>query len=34
MAGDAETGMMVMKMDKGLDTGDIALEDRVAIGRT
>ncbi|MAS06090.1 MAG: methionyl-tRNA formyltransferase [Ahrensia sp.] len=32
MAGDAETGMMVMKMDKGLDTGDIALEDRVAIG--
>lgn len=32
MAGDAETGMMVMKMDKGLDTGDIALEDRVPIG--
>jgi methionyl-tRNA formyltransferase len=32
MAGDAETGMMIMKMDKGLDTGDIALEDRVAIG--
>jgi methionyl-tRNA formyltransferase len=32
MAGDSETGMMVMKMDKGLDTGDIALEDRVAIG--
>lgn len=32
MAGDAETGMMVMKMDKGLDTGDIALEDRVTIG--
>ena len=32
MAGDAETGMMVMKMDRGLDTGDIALEDRVAIG--
>ena len=23
MAGDAETGMMVMKMDKGLDTGPI-----------
>ncbi len=32
MAGDAETGMMVMKMDRGLDTGDIALEDRVRIG--
>ena len=32
MAGDAETGMMVMKMDKGLDTGDIALEDRMPIG--
>ncbi|GAB4352509.1 MAG: methionyl-tRNA formyltransferase [Oricola sp.] len=32
MAGDAETGMMVMKMDKGLDTGDIALEDRIPIG--
>ncbi len=32
MAGDAETGMMIMKMDKGLDTGDIALEDRIAIG--
>ena len=32
MAGDAETGMMVMKMDVGLDTGDIALEDRMPIG--
>ena len=32
MAGDAETGMMVMKMDKGLDTGAIALEDRLPIG--
>lgn len=32
MAGDAETGMMVMKMDKGLDTGPIALTARVAIG--
>lgn len=31
MAGDAETGMMVMKMDAGLDTGDIALEDRTEI---
>ena len=34
MAGDAETGMMVMKMDKGLDTGPVALTERVAIGDT
>ena len=32
MAGDSETGMMVMKMDKGLDTGPVALTRRVAIG--
>ncbi len=32
MAGDAETGMMIMKMDKGLDTGPVALTDKVAIG--
>jgi len=32
MAGDAETGMMVMKMDEGLDTGPVALSRRVAIG--
>ena len=32
MAGDAETGMMVMKMDVGLDTGPVALTARVAIG--
>lgn len=32
MAGDAETGMMVMKMEKGLDTGPVALTARVAIG--
>jgi len=32
MAGDGETGMMVMKMDKGLDTGPVALTRRVAIG--
>lgn len=32
MAGDSHTGMMVMKMDKGLDTGDIAMGERVAIG--
>jgi methionyl-tRNA formyltransferase len=31
MAGDTETGVMVMKMDKGLDTGPIAMEERVAI---
>jgi len=31
MAGDAETGVMVMKMDVGLDTGDVAMADRVAI---
>ena len=31
MAGDTETGMMVMKMDKGLDTGPVALTGKVAI---
>ncbi len=31
MAGDTESGVMVMKMDAGLDTGDVALSDRVAI---
>ncbi|WP_246739729.1 methionyl-tRNA formyltransferase [Martelella sp. HB161492] len=31
MAGDSETGMMVMKMDKGLDTGPVALTEKVAI---
>ena len=31
MAGDAESGMMVMKMDVGLDTGPVALTARVAI---
>ena len=34
MAGDAKTGMMVMKMDKGLDTGPVALTSEVAIGET
>ena len=29
MAGDAETGVMVMKMEEGLDTGPIAMADRV-----
>ncbi len=28
MAGDAESGVMVMKMDVGLDTGDIAMVER------
>ncbi|MGC1715332.1 MAG: methionyl-tRNA formyltransferase, partial [Xanthobacteraceae bacterium] len=32
MAGDKETGVMVMKMDEGLDTGPIAMAERVAIG--
>ena len=32
MAGDSETGMMVMRMEKGLDTGPVALTKRVAIG--
>lgn len=31
MAGDTETGIMVMKMDAGLDTGPVALAERVAI---
>ncbi len=32
MEGDRETGMMVMKMDKGLDTGPVALVRKVDIG--
>jgi methionyl-tRNA formyltransferase len=32
MAGDRETGAMVMKMDEGLDTGPIAMAERVPIG--
>ncbi|MDO1580838.1 methionyl-tRNA formyltransferase [Rhizobium oryzicola] len=31
MAGDAKTGMMVMKMEKGLDTGPVALTAEVEI---
>src|SRR5947199_1995821 len=31
MAGDVETGVMVMKMEEGLDTGPIAKEERVPI---
>src|SRR6201994_1953919 len=31
MAGDAESGVMVMKMDAGLDTGDVAMAERLPI---
>ena len=31
MAGDAESGVMVMKMDVGLDTGDVAMAEHIAI---
>jgi methionyl-tRNA formyltransferase len=31
MSGDADTGVMVMKMDVGLDTGDVAMAERLAI---
>jgi methionyl-tRNA formyltransferase len=31
MAGDAASGIMVMKMDAGLDTGDVAMAERVTI---
>src|SRR5471032_3298909 len=33
MAGDAETGVMVMRMNEGLDTGPVLMAERVAIGR-
>ena len=32
MAGDPETGATVMKMNEGLDTGDMAMAERIAIG--
>jgi methionyl-tRNA formyltransferase len=32
MAGDAETGVMVMKMEEGLDTGPVLMAERLAIG--
>ena len=32
MAGDAETGVMVMRMEKGLDTGPVAMVERLPIG--
>src|SRR5260370_7077171 len=31
MAGDRETGVMVMKMDVGLDAGDVAMAERMTI---
>ncbi len=31
MAGDAETGVMVMQMEEGLDTGPVAMAERVTI---
>jgi methionyl-tRNA formyltransferase len=34
MQGDAESGVMVMKMDAGLDTGDVAMAERLAITET
>jgi methionyl-tRNA formyltransferase len=34
MAGDAESGAMVMKMDVGLDTGDVAMAERLPITDT
>jgi methionyl-tRNA formyltransferase len=33
MAGDKETGVTIMKMEEGLDTGPIALSDRMSIGQ-
>jgi methionyl-tRNA formyltransferase len=33
MAGDAETGVTIMKMDEGLDTGPVAMAERIPIGR-
>jgi methionyl-tRNA formyltransferase len=32
MAGDAETGVMVMQMEEGLDTGPVGMVERTAIG--
>ena len=33
MAGDSETGVMVMQMEEGLDTGPVLMAERVAVGR-
>lgn len=32
MAGDAETGVSIMRVDEGLDTGPVCLTERVALG--
>ncbi|MGC1465053.1 MAG: methionyl-tRNA formyltransferase [Pseudolabrys sp.] len=32
MAGDGESGVTIMKMNEGLDTGDMAMAERIAIG--
>lgn len=32
MAGDSETGIMVMRVEAGLDTGPVAMVERIAIG--
>ncbi len=34
MAGDSGTGVMIMQMDEGLDTGDILLSEYISIGET
>jgi len=34
MAGDGQTGICVMQMEAGLDTGPVLLQDRIAIGAT
>src|ERR1700743_2190496 len=33
MAGDSETGVMVMRMEEGLDTGPVLMAERIRIGR-
>ena len=33
MVGDAETGVMAMRMEEGLDTGPVLMAERVSIGR-
>src|ERR1700744_4265693 len=33
MAGDEQTGVMVMRMEEGLDTGPVLMAERVAVGR-
>jgi methionyl-tRNA formyltransferase len=33
MAGDEETGVMVMRMEEGLDTGSVLMAERTSIGR-